>query len=155
MGKKFRKTENWETKTEIALLYEMSFREMFIFFPISTASEIKVMIGWINRSKRNYLFMATSAGSEMCLCTLVQALRLCTGRTAHKGSRGIALVFHDHGTRRGWGVSVTPRPLFTSGKDPAPIVQEAGRAPDPVWTGGEKSRPHRDSIPGPPSEMCL
>ena len=34
-------------------------------------------------------------------CTLVQTLRLCTGRTAHKGSRGIALPFHDHGTRRG------------------------------------------------------
>ena len=27
--------------------------------------------------------------------------RLCTGRTAHKGSRGIAVLFHDHGTRRG------------------------------------------------------
>jgi hypothetical protein len=40
-------------------------------------------------------------------CTLVQALRLCTGRTAHKGRRGMALLFHDHGTRRGWGVSVT------------------------------------------------
>jgi hypothetical protein len=24
-------------------------------------------------------------------CTLIQALRLCTGRTAHRGSRGIAL----------------------------------------------------------------
>jgi hypothetical protein len=33
-------------------------------------------------------------------CTLVQALRLCTGRTAHRGSRSIALLFHDHGTRR-------------------------------------------------------
>jgi hypothetical protein len=33
--------------------------------------------------------------------TLVQALWLCTGRTAHSGSRGIALPFHDHGTRRG------------------------------------------------------
>jgi len=32
---------------------------------------------------------------------LVQALRLCTGRMAHKASRGIALLFHDHGTRRG------------------------------------------------------
>jgi len=28
-------------------------------------------------------------------CTLVQALKLCTGRTAHRGSRGIALLFHD------------------------------------------------------------
>ena len=32
--------------------------------------------------------------------TLVQVLRLCTGRTAHRVSRGIALPFHDHGTRR-------------------------------------------------------
>ena len=30
--------------------------------------------------------------------TLVQALRLCTGRTARRGSRGIALLFLDHGT---------------------------------------------------------
>ena len=30
-------------------------------------------------------------------------------------------------------------------EDPVPIVQEAGWAPGPVWTGG-KSRPHRDSI---------
>jgi len=34
-------------------------------------------------------------------CTLAQALRFCTGRTAHRGSRGIALPFLDHGTRRG------------------------------------------------------
>jgi hypothetical protein len=27
--------------------------------------------------------------------TLVQALRLCTGRTAHRGRRGIALLFYD------------------------------------------------------------
>ena len=33
--------------------------------------------------------------------TLVQALRLCTGRTGHRGSRGIGLLYHDHGTRRG------------------------------------------------------
>jgi len=33
--------------------------------------------------------------------TLVQALRLCTGLTTHRGSRGIALLFHDHGMRRG------------------------------------------------------
>jgi hypothetical protein len=31
--------------------------------------------------------------------TFVQALRLCTGHTAHRRSRGIALLFH--GTRRG------------------------------------------------------
>jgi hypothetical protein len=57
--------------------------------------------------------------------------------TAHRGSRVIALPFLDHGTRRGWVVSVTPRPLFTPGKDPVPVVQEAGWAPGPVWTGAE------------------
>ena len=69
--------------------------------------------------------------------TLVQALRLCIGRTAHRRSRGIALLFHDHGTRRGWGVRVMHWPLFAPGKDPVPIVQEAGWAPGPVWTGAE------------------
>ena len=51
---------------------------------------------------------------------------------AYRGSSGIALPFHDHGTRRRWGVSVTPRLLFTPGKDPVPIVQEAGWAPGPA-----------------------
>jgi len=41
-------------------------------------------------------------------CALVQALRLCTGRTAHRGSRGITLLFHDHGTRRGEGSASRP-----------------------------------------------
>jgi len=42
-------------------------------------------------------------------------------------------------------VSSTPRPRFTPEKDPVPILQEAGWAPGPVWTGG-KSRPYRDFI---------
>ena len=74
-------------------------------------------------------------------CTLVQALRLCTGRTAYRGSRDIALLFLDHGTRRGWGVSITPRPIFSPGKDPVPVLQEAGWAPEPVWTGAENLAP--------------
>ena len=84
-------------------------------------------------------------------CTLIQALRLCTVRTVHRGNRGIALPFLDHGTRRGWGVSVTSQPLFTPRKDPAPIVQEARWAPGPVWTGAENLIPRQDSIPGPSS----
>jgi hypothetical protein len=74
-------------------------------------------------------------------CTLVQALRLCTNRTAYRKSRGIAVLFHDHGTRRGWGVSFTLRPLFTSWKDPVLIVQQVGWAPGPVWTGTENLDP--------------
>ena len=75
-----------------------------------------------------------SGSKSKVKCTLVQELRLCTGRTAHRGRRGKALTFHDHGTRRGWGGNVTPRPLFTPGKDPVPIVKD-GWAPGPVWTG--------------------
>jgi len=65
--------------------------------------------------------------------------------------RVIALLFHGRGTRRGWVVSSsTPRPHFTPGKDPVPIVQEAGWGPMSIWTGG-KSRPHQDSIPDLPA----
>ena len=95
----------------------------------------------ILKKSRKSLVCATNqtpdCPGKVVKCTLVQALRVCTGRTAHRGSRGIALPFHDHGTRRGWGVSVTPRLLFTSGKDPVPIVQEAWWAPVLVWTGAE------------------
>jgi len=69
---------------------------------------------------------------------------------AQRVGRGIALLFHDRGTRRGWVVSSTPRPHFTAGKDPIPILQEAGWALGPIWTGG-KFRPHRDSIPDLPA----
>jgi len=62
----------------------------------------------------------------------------------------VALIFHDRGTRRGWVVSNTLRQDFTPGKDPVPILQEAGWAPGPVWMGG-KSRPHRDLIPDRPA----
>jgi hypothetical protein len=41
----------------------------------------------------------------------------------------------------GEGVSVTPQPLFTLGKDSVPIVQEAGWAPGPVWIGAENLAP--------------
>jgi len=73
---------------------------------------------------------------------------------AQRVGRGIALLFHDRGTRRGWVVSSTPRPHFTRGKDPVPILQEAGWAPGPVWTGG-KSRPHRESIPDRPARSSV
>ena len=48
--------------------------------------------------------------------------------------RCIAVLFHDRGTRRGWVVSSTPRPHFTPGKDPVPVLQEAG------WAQGRSGR---------------
>ena len=107
------------------------------------------MDGWIERWMFRWTVEKWASSSVLILflskgkvkVTHVQALRLCTGCKAHRGSRGIALLLHYHGTRRRWGVSVTPRPLFTPGKDPVPIVQEAVWAPGPVWTGAENIAP--------------
>jgi hypothetical protein len=41
----------------------------------------------------------------------------------------------------GWGVSVTPRPRLTPGKDRVPVVQEAEWATGPVWPGVENLSP--------------
>ena len=68
-----------------------------------------------------------------------------------EGDRGIALLFQDLGPRRGWVVSVTPRPHFTPGKDPVSILQKAGWAPGPVWTGAENLAPTGIQSPDRPS----
>jgi len=49
-------------------------------------------------------------------CTNVQALGLCTGRTAHRGSGGIALLFHDDGTKGGEGSASRPGRSLPPGK---------------------------------------
>ena len=107
-----------------------------------------------NKKKRGHNRCDHNTGQEVykkVKCILVQALRLCAGRTTHSGSRGITVLFLDHGTRRRWGVNVMPRPFYTPGKDPVPILQEAGWTPRPVWTGAENLAPHRDSIPDRPA----
>ena len=105
-------------------------KEMYLWSCLEGYSVPQFSILWSHRK-------TTWQKAKKLNCTLVQALRLCTGRTAHRGNRGIALLFLGHGTRRGWVVSVMPWPLFTPGKDPVPIVQEAGWAPGPVSTGAE------------------
>jgi hypothetical protein len=75
-------------------------------------------------------------------------------RTGHEGPKGekryrstLSLT-----SQLDWGWRSTPRTgRFTPGNDPVPIVQEAGWAPGPVWTGANNLAPHRDSIPGPSS----
>ena len=55
--------------------------------------------------------------------TLVQALKLCTGRTAYRGSRGIALPFHEHGTRRGEGSASRSGRSLRPGKARYPLYR--------------------------------
>jgi hypothetical protein len=83
-------------------------------------------------------------------CNLVQALRFCTGHTAHTGSRGVALPFHDHGTRRGWGVSIMPQPLFTPGNN-----RYLGGLQGLVWTGVESLAPPWVRSPDHPAHSQL
>jgi hypothetical protein len=59
-------------------------------------------------------------------------------------------VFIDLGARRGWVVGTTPRPLYPQERPGTHCIG--------CWVGPrvgldvcEKSRPHRDSIPGPSS----
>ena len=58
---------------------------------------------------------------------------------AQRVGRGIALLFHDRGTRRGWVVSSTGH--FIPRKETVPILLEAGRASGSVWTGRKISSP--------------
>jgi len=50
----------------------------------------------------------------------------------------------------GWGHQPNAPAASTPGKGPVPIVQETRWSPGPVWKG-EKSRPHRNSIPDRPA----
>ena len=59
--------------------------------------------------------------------TRVQAPRFCTGRTAHRGSRGIALPFHYHGTRRGEGSASRPDRSLAPRKTRYPMYRRLGR----------------------------
>jgi hypothetical protein len=79
-------------------------------------------------------------GINMVKCTLVQALRLCTGRTAHRGSRGIALPFLDHGTRMGEGSASRPGCSLPLGKTRYPLYRRLG-GPQGVWTGAKNLAP--------------
>ena len=49
---------------------------------------------------------------------------------AQSVGRRIALIFHDHGSKR--GSAARPGPTLSPGKDAVPIAQEAGWAPRPV-----------------------
>ena len=65
-------------------------------------------------------------GKVKVKCTLGQALRLCTGSTAHRGSRCIALLFHDHATRRGEGSASRPGRSLPRGESRYPLYRRLG-----------------------------
>ena len=55
-----------------------------------------------------------------------KALRLCTGRTVHRSSRGIAILFLDHATRRGEGSASPPGRSLPPRKTRYPLCRGLG-----------------------------
>ena len=72
------------------------------------------------------LFASIISGTGKIKCTLVQAKRLCIGRTAHRRSTSIALLFHNHGTRRGEGSASRPGRSLPPGKTRYPSYRRLG-----------------------------
>jgi len=58
----------------------------------------RIITAQIKSVRRSFLYQMVKVK-----VTPVQELRFCTGRTSHRGSRGIALLFLGHGTRRAEG----------------------------------------------------
>ena len=82
--------------------YLACFREVLLAFQFITACSLLINgddFSWTQSVPA--LRCAENKVHVKVKCTLVQALRLCTGRTAHRRIRGIALLFFNHGTRRG------------------------------------------------------
>ena len=59
-------------------------------------------------------------------CTLVHTLRLCIGRTAHRGGRSIALPFLKHGNRSGEGSVSRPGRSLPPGTTRYPLYRRLG-----------------------------
>jgi hypothetical protein len=107
MNKGFQTLILWRPKQiHIALLHKDSFRT--------------------SQKTRLQLYKAISEKNSKLKCTLEQTLRLCTGPTAHRGSRGIALLFHDHDTRRREGSASRPGRSLPPGKTRYPLYRRLG-----------------------------
>ena len=95
-------------------------------YPRRTEFSVEIMLPCKGPKQEIFFKFQPALKGKKLKGTLVQALRLCKGRTVHSGSRGIALPFHDHVTRRGWEVIVKPRPLLPRGKTRYPLYMRMG-----------------------------
>jgi len=116
---------------------------------------IKILLSWLSESLRIDVGIQFQIRLDTSICHPVHSLNnLSSASTlsqlltrmvkvkwsryrpgvAQRVGRGIALIFHDRGTRRGWVVSSMPWLHFTPGKDPVPILQKAG------WVQGRFGR---------------
>jgi len=93
----------------------------------------------------SFICLKTMNAATYTLIKLIEVKVKCSRyrpAVAQRVGRGIALLFHDRGTRRGWVVSSTPRPHFIQGKTQYPLYRRlsglqgrSGRAENLVPTG--------------------
>jgi hypothetical protein len=108
----------------------------------------------------NYQNKIKSKSFDFIRCTVIAilptfaAVSQCKVKFAlqqtQRGSRGIALLIRDLSARRGWVVSTTPRPPYPRAR-PGTHCTGGWVGPRASLDVCEKSRPHRDSNPGPSS----
>ena len=91
--------------------------------------------------------------SQLSIKVKIQWSRYRPG-VAHRVGRGIALLFHDRGTRRGWVVSSTPRPHFTPRERPGTHFTGGWVDPRPGLDGRKISSPPGFD-PGPSSPYSV
>jgi len=99
-------------------------------FSLQLLSETFLILRINERYKIKNVYWSSWSSWSSCKavikCTLVQALRLCAGRTVHRGSRSIALLFLDHGTRRAEGSATRPGRFLPPGKTRYPLYRRVG-----------------------------
>jgi hypothetical protein len=101
---------------------------------------------WPEQPNFIYLFLLEDLSLNTIPCSLVTVkvqLSRYRPEQAQRVKRCTALAFRDPGARRGWVVSITPRPLYPRGR-PGTHCTVGWVAPRAVLDVCEKSRPHRD-----------
>jgi len=93
---------------------------------ITEVSENCVTVSSASSGIRKFFCLDLSTLNMKVKCTLVQALRLCTGHTAHRERRGLGLLFLDHGTRRGKGLASRPGRSLPLEKTRYPLHRRLG-----------------------------
>ena len=118
-----------------------------IFVELTSAQQNYIRISWASC----YLNRTIKVKGKSKLFPL-QTIPLPTQRVG----RGIALLFHDRGTRGGWVVSSTPRPHFTPRERPGTHFR-GGWVGSRAGLDGRKisSRPGLDPGPSSPQSVAI
>ena len=87
-------------------------------------------LDWLHTVLISDLLNLLELKRNVLLRTVIKGKKLKWSRyrpgVAHRVGRGIALLFHDRGTRRGWVVCSTPGPRFTPRKSRYPFCRRLG-----------------------------